>query len=377
MLALVIARHVDYHNSDFFTFWLAGHMIWSGQNPYAAHDWISAHQQFGVTWIPNERFVYPLPLAFFYAPLGRLSLHDAYVTFVFLSQMALWIAICILLSREPSLTDRRYLLPFVASIALFRPVWITLRNGQMGAWLLVILVGVIQLWRNKRWFWGGMLLALVGLKPNLGIPIIALVSLWLWRQGRKKALAGILIAGGGLMLLGMLWLPSWIVDYWAIGNTKMNQTFGYAASLWGLAFFLASFRYTTGMLLGWAFTLALAGGISWMLWKHHASLTESEVVSLAVGTALLITPYIWPYDQILLLILLVEILVEMKKRCYPYLAITTLPLLLDGLSIGLLWVALQIHKEVLSGLTSFVALGILLYKILYARTTEQTSSCTS
>ncbi|MGA7607447.1 MAG: hypothetical protein WCA79_16135, partial [Anaerolineales bacterium] len=66
--------HQDYTNANFFFFWLAGRMMWTGQNPYNATQWLAGHDAYGATWKPNQIFPYPLPLAFLMAPLGLISL---------------------------------------------------------------------------------------------------------------------------------------------------------------------------------------------------------------------------------------------------------------------------------------------------------------
>ncbi len=63
LLAIRIVNSIDWRNNDFFTFWLAGHLILQGGNPYDPAQWLAGHHDFGVTWIPNQAYVYPLPLS--------------------------------------------------------------------------------------------------------------------------------------------------------------------------------------------------------------------------------------------------------------------------------------------------------------------------
>src|SRR5512146_543776 len=79
LVALKVISPVDYANSDFFTFWLSGHLAALGQDPYVAGTWIAAHYQFGATWIPNATFIYPQPLSLLFIPLGLLPVHGAFV----------------------------------------------------------------------------------------------------------------------------------------------------------------------------------------------------------------------------------------------------------------------------------------------------------
>src|SRR5215831_2991187 len=73
LMVLLSARSLDLlgsDNTDFYTFWLAARMNWTGQNPYAAADWLAASRADHVPWIPNPIFPYPLPLATLLAPVG-------------------------------------------------------------------------------------------------------------------------------------------------------------------------------------------------------------------------------------------------------------------------------------------------------------------
>ncbi|MFH1184005.1 MAG: hypothetical protein V1755_03060 [Chloroflexota bacterium] len=65
---------IDYGNSNFVFFWIAGRMVLSGENPHDSAQWLEQHDANNVTWRPNQIFPYPLPLAFRLAPLGLVSL---------------------------------------------------------------------------------------------------------------------------------------------------------------------------------------------------------------------------------------------------------------------------------------------------------------
>lgn len=358
IFVLILSAKVDYRNSDFFSFWLAGHMVWTGENPYIAQEWIHAHRQFEANWISDPRFLYPLPLSIFYAPFGLLPLREAYVLFVFLSSWMIIFSICILLS--PELRDKHYIFPLLAGVALFRPVWITLHNGQIGALLLWMLAIVIWLWNQERWFWGGIIFAWAGLKPNLGMPIIGIVALWLILQRHKAALKGILVSGILLVLMGMALSPNWILEYWGIGHYKLSHTFGYASSLWGLSFYITKFHALKGLWLGWMTTILTLVGALFFLWKRHNSLTVAQVFAIAISSSLWVTPYTWPYDQVLLLIPIITILETMTRRRFPYLIVSITPLILDIIAILLLLRSIQIQKEVLNGI---IPLMILIFSI--------------
>ena len=358
-VAIEIVKEMGYLNNDFFTFWLAGHMLWTGQNPYIASDWISGHSQFGVTWVPNEKFVYPLPLALFYAPLGYLSLYDARVTWVFLSEVMITLSVFALISLQTNSTRKYYIIPILAGVVLFRPTYITLFFGQISGLVLFLLVGVVYLWEMKKWLLGGMVLPLVMLKPSLGGPILIILALWLLIQKRGAALVGIAVSAFALMFVGMMLDSNWIIEYLAIGKNKMAESFGFSPTLWGLAAYVSGFDIYRTLFLGGAAISILLAGVFYLMWRKHKTMTPAWIASVAITTALLVTPYAWPYDQLLLVIPIVTIMMTMVTRRYPFVLTSMVFVILDLMAIALFIISARIQLEtpnVLIPLVIFCAL---------------------
>jgi hypothetical protein len=363
-VALEIVKFIDYHNSDFFTFWLAGHMMWTAQNPYLTTDWINGHNQFGVTWIPNGSFVYPLPLALFYAPLGYFSLYTAFVTWIFLLEVMITVSVLAIISLQPNPARKYYIFPILAGAALFRPTFIILFGGQISGLLLFILTGVILLWGKEKWLWGGMLLALVVLKPNIGGPILLIISFWLLIQKRVAALAGMAISGLALMLIGLMLNLNWVVEYLAIGSSKMSQNFGISPTLWGVAAYITGFNIYPAIFLGGVAIAIVLTGVFTLIWRKQKAITPAWMVSMAITTTLLVTPYTWPYDQILLVIPIITIIMEMMTRKVPFWLTSILFLLLDMLAIALFLISARIQMETLSVLVPLIIFGGLVFCIV-------------
>ena len=92
--ALQNLARIDYRNSNFVFFWLAGRMAVTGEDPYNEAQWLAQHEINHVTWQADPVFSYPLPLAVFLAPLGLLPLDAAYVCWQLFSLAVL--AVCCL-----------------------------------------------------------------------------------------------------------------------------------------------------------------------------------------------------------------------------------------------------------------------------------------
>jgi len=354
--AVRTVRSISTTDSDFFTFWLAGWMNWARQNPYSSQQWIAGHTRFGAVWIPNPIFPYPLPLAVFLAPLGLLALEQAYVLWFYTSEAAILIFLVLIVGMWPAPKATSYLFPLVAGAFLFRPTLITLQNGQLGAIFLLILALTLLLWERERWFLGGLCLALVALKPTLGMPLLLLAGLWLAGQKKYAALAGIFLSTTILALMGYMRDPAWIAQFLAVGNRKLGETLGYSPTLWGLSGAICRHDWACTVTLGGILSICLLAFTSYILLKKGASLSPLIALSLILPVTVLITPYLWAYDQILLLIPISVATLWIAREGYPFLMAALYPIAMALLAILLLALAMQLGHDGFSALVSLVSL---------------------
>ena len=372
--AVEIVNSLDYPNSDFFSFWLAGHMVWTGQDPYSADEWIAGHHQFGATWISDSQFLYPLPLAIFLAPLGLFSLYHAYIIWVVLLQLMIAISVLLLLSVRTDLQYKHYILPILAGIVLFRPTIITLFNGQLSGMLLLISALVIYFWEKEMWWQGSVFLPLLALKPNVGIPIIALLSIWLLLRKKIRMLGWMALSALALLIIGLVIDPHWVNDYLGIGNLKLSQTFGYSPTVWGFVAYISGFKLNPTLVFGGLAAIVLLVGCLFTLVRKREFLSLMMVYSIIIATTLLITPYTWSYDQVLLIIPIIVIMIEMMSRHYPYLLTASIFLLFDVLTLVLLLASAKIQMEVLNAIIPLAIYCILFIFILTMKSEKQLNS---
>lgn len=362
--AVKIVNSLDYPNSDFFSYWLAGHMVLTGQDPYSSYEWIDGHHQFGATWISDSQFLYPLPLAIFLAPLGLFTLYHAYIGWVVLLEFMIIISVLLLLMAKKNLQFKPYIIPILAGIALFRPTITTLFNGQLSGMLLLISALVIYFWEKEKWWQGSVLLPLLALKPNVGFPIIALLSIWLLVRKQIRMFGWMALSAFALLIIGLVRDPHWVSDYLSVGNTKLSQTFGYSPTVWGLAAYISGFKINPTLVLGSLAAIVLLVVCLFTLVRKREYLSPMMVYGIVIATTLLITPYTWPYDQVMLIIPIMVIMIEMVSRQYPYLLTASIFLFFDMLSIVLLVVSAKIQMEVLNAIIPFCTYCVLLIFIL-------------
>jgi glycosyl transferase family 87 len=359
LIALRVVSPVEYANSDFFTFWLSGRFVLTAQNPYSADLWVAAHHQFGATWISDMTYIYPLPLSLFFVPLGLLPLYQAFVLWVALTQLMLLISVSLLLKPYSFAVYKHYLAPLLAGIVLFRATIVTLHNGQISGLLLLTTALIAYLWGKGRWWQGSIFLPILALKPNLGLPIILLLSVYL--VFRKQIRALLAAAGAGLVLvcIGLLQDPNWIVEFWRAGNAKLSATFGYSPTIWGVSAYLCNHNLACTAAYGGAAGVLLLIGCIYVLGAKNASLPPIWAISFAVTVTLLLTPYTWPYDQLLLIIPIITVVMHLARRGFPFLPTALLFVGIDILAFIVLGISAGIQIESWSAVIPLWVLALL------------------
>jgi len=343
---------------DFFTFWLAGHLLSLGQSPYDAGLWLAGHARFGIAWIPNQTFIYPLPLGLLFTPFGLLPYRTAFVVWLVLLQFMMLAAAALLLKPWPPALVRRLFPPLLAGLLIFRPTILTVDYGQLSGMLLLVLAGGVALWEKEKWWQGGAVLALLALKPNLGVPILALLSFYLLLRKRWAALAAEAASGLALLLAGWAVDPGWVGSFLRAGGAKLSQTFGFSPTVWGASTLLCAYRLNCVVALGGTMGLVLLAGVVTLIAVERARLTPSLAAGLAVAATLLLTPYTWTYDQFLLALPIFAVLLGLAGKGGRPLPAFLIFMTIDVLAFVLLGVSARTRLEVWSVAVPLAVLGL-------------------
>jgi hypothetical protein len=306
--------HVDFRNSNFFVFWLAGKMISSGQDPYNAVQWAAGHDMYGVTWRPNETFLYPLPLGFVVAPLALLPLQTAYFAWQLLSQVLIALVVWILLRDRPEARFQRLFLPLVVFLMFFGPVYLTLQVGALGAFTLLAVGTAILAWDTRASFAAGALLALTLLKPSQGVPIALLAAVWMVARRDWKGLLGLTGGTIALLVLGMLADPLWTVQFARSSRALLHETLGQQSNLISYAYLACGHGLTCTWILGGLASALVLSACGVLLWRWQCLLSPWESFNIIIPVAFVSTFYLWSYDQILYVIPIVWIAMVLLER---------------------------------------------------------------
>jgi hypothetical protein len=373
LVAVRIVNSMESHtdNIDFYNIWLGGHLVAFGGNPYDTTQWAAAYPPHTLDGALNPAFLYPLPLALFLAVFGWLPFHTAYIAWVTLLQLMIIISLGTVWLHMASPRARYLIIPFLAGIILFRPTTLTLTQGQVSALFLSILIGTALAWEGKRWFLGGVLLGLLALRPNLGFIILAFLSIWLLQKKGWSALMGIAASCLVLLAVGLIYDPHWVTEYLAIGGEKLTSTFGGAPTVWGLSALVCHNGKPCMLTVGGIATMAFIIAFLWLSYRYK-SMRPTVAVALAIVVTLLVTPYTWTYDQLLLIIPIAVVTFALDRQSRSILPAGLLFPLLDVLVVVLL-----IFDELLQGeiLNAFLPLVIFFLCVwCFTRSTKREAS---
>jgi hypothetical protein len=365
LAASKMVSSIDYRNSDFVSYYLAGLMTLQRRNPYVTEQWIAGYHLLNATWIPNPIFQYPLPLAILLTPLGLLDLYSAFVLWLIISGVLIGLVCTGWIALQKVKKRAAYLLPLLAGAFLFRPTLVTFHDGQLGAFLLFIIASVALIWTRGAWFYGGLMLGFTMLKPSVGFPLLAFTGIWLVFQRRYAALAGLIASGLCLAILGSAWDSNWPTDFLSNSNKMLAEFFGISASLWGVSGAICRYQADCARFLGGLMAAGFSAMIILFLWTKRRTLDPLAALGITSAAAVIVTPYIWAYDQILTLIAVIATMTIAIRKPYAYLAIASYPILIAMMSAALLLIAMRVgrdHWSVLMPLASLATLIVVLQR---------------
>ncbi len=338
-------QQLDPHRLDFTHFWLAGHMNVESLNVYDS-DWVNERLDNGIQWIPENYFLYPLPLSVLLSPLGMLPLNLAYITWVFVSQVCI-LASILLLMKHFYLHDLPYIeWMTMAGIFLFRPSFIVIVSGQIDPYLLFSMALSAYFFGKRRYLASGVLLSFISLKPSLGIPILVLVGLWFLIKRHWKAIAGMLSGLILLFLIGAVRNPYWLLEYLSVTQQKMTESYTLHSTLWGFSS-LMPFDLTGQVAFGLVVALTLVGVDLYLFRKIQFRNDLFPLLAIIIPIGLLVAPYAWVYNQILLAIPIVFILAHLSQPG-QWKPPSLFMIELDALAIGLAIVSYELQHDILS-----------------------------
>ncbi|HET9905464.1 MAG TPA: glycosyltransferase 87 family protein, partial [Anaerolineales bacterium] len=240
----------------------------------------------------------------------------------------------------------------IAGIFLFRPSFSVIFNGQILSLLLLLVSVSILLFHDQRWLGGGLALSLLSLKPSIGLPILALTAVWLFAKKQWQGILGIAVGCITLLLVGMLIDPNWPIEYIGVSGDSFSKYFGLHPTLWGVVdkIFVQDAK---SLVAGAVISTIIALTEVYILNRKDINNSPIEAFASILPAGLLIAPYSWSYDQILLAVPLIYLMIRIVFSNGDRMAVLFL-FGMVALSISLVVVAYMIRHDVWSFLNSFL-----------------------
>ena len=317
LFALAVAAAAWIYHSygpgvDFASYWAAGRLALAGQ-PSLAYD-VEAHRAIEMT-VANMGglmpFPYPPPFLFAVSPF---AFHPFWLAYL------LWMAVTagLYFAGTRLFVAPRY--AFAHPAALVNAV--IGQNGFLTS--SIFLFGIAAL--ATRPFAAGAILGLLVIKPQLALLVpVALLAARQWRAIGGAAVSSLALLGLAAIIFGLDSYRGFIAIGGDYGQFMAADRWNWAeqASVFGFFRFFGVPQVSAFCLQGIA---ALAAAI--LTWRSWAQRHEQRGAILAAAT-LLVPPYVFTYDSLLLILPLAVLLGEPERRWRAGLAwlLLALPLL--------------------------------------------------
>ncbi len=274
--------------------WGPAHLLLHRQSPYRTDLLVAVDPLFGqvnAVWLP--------PLIGLFLPVGWMDSDRLVNLWLALNLLLLPTLIGLTWEKAPPSLPRGGLIALV--LLLFPPLLTNLVIGQSSLVALGLFLVATRLLAGRRFSWAGLALVPTLSKPQLAVLVLPGLALAAFRQG-KKALRSFLLA----LLVGTaattlpFWLlyPAWLPDLWRAIRENPD---------WFQPTLYTNLHLLLGP-AGWALAGLLGLGLfalNLRLWWRYS---PEEVLPWSLALTTVASPYIWTWDMVLLLPLMLRCL---------------------------------------------------------------------
>ncbi len=280
---------------DYEAYWAASRLLLRGHDPYDLDALLALQRGLGhteelpqVMW--NAPFALPLIL-----PCGLAPYAASRVAWL-LASLVLVLATVELLWRSYG-PPRDRLVGLVAA-GVFVPVVTTIKDGQLGPWMLLGLAGFLGCARAGRWWLAGALLPLVAIKPHSVHLLWPALALWCARTRQWRVVAGGALSTGVLLGVALLFDPQVLAHHRAALVVKGLQF----VEVYPTATLASRLR----LALGWdpTWPLVVLPALAWVwfaarAWaRRRAPFDWQTELPLLVAVSLVSAPYAWSHHLV-------------------------------------------------------------------------------
>ena len=227
--------------------------------------------------------------------------------------------ICAIVLMAPAAVGREQIPPWLSCFiaVLYLPFFDSLIWGQLGILLAFSIVLFLYLERKGRLGLAALSLFPLSVKPHLFLLVCVPGWLWFWQLSREKRREfGIALMAGGVALAGTVTVlsPMALVWWWkALWNPTAVMGFT-PTTTWKTATLATWVRdlLTTldGKVPSWPMVwipVASFAGVIWYYMRDKRVIVWSETLPVLLCITLITAPYVWLYDQSILIVCLMVV----------------------------------------------------------------------
>jgi len=291
--------------NDFAEYWAAGRLNLSGGNPYDPEQLLVLQKKIGWTKPEPERMWNPPWTLILVTPFTILPYSLSWAFWVILQALMVLFSADLLWRFYGGRSSHRWVAWVFAF--LFYPTLILLKSGQIGSFILLGITGFLHFNKKKNWWASGIFAALIAIKPQL--IYLFWVALFFWTIDRRYWTI--------LLALGISGLFATIMP-WVINSGLIHQ---YLHAM-GKPDFINWATPTLGTVLRilfdsdkiWLQFMPPLVGFIWFLqyWPtHRRDWNWGKEMPLLLLISLVSTPFGWGFDQVVLLVAVIQVSVWM------------------------------------------------------------------
>jgi hypothetical protein len=295
-------------NRDYISYWATGHQLVHHGNPYDGVSILWLERSAG--FLDNRPFfMRNPPSAFFLAvPLGFVGARTGAVLWCLALVAALMGSIRMLWIMHGRPRDRLHLFGYC-----FPPTLACLLAGQIGMFLLLGVV-LFLYFHNSRPYFAGAALLLCALKPHLLLPFGVVLIAWIVTRQAYRVLAGAMVALNVSVGLSFFLDPAgWSHYAQMVRASNIRDEFIPTISL-----MLRLVVHRNAVWLQFAPAVVGCAWGFWYFWTRRDRWSWVNHGSLVLVVSVLVAPYAWFTDQVILIPALLQAIYLTRSRSVIY-----------------------------------------------------------
>jgi hypothetical protein len=272
---------------DFVTYWAAGRLFLTGQDPYSMSAMLGIERSLGWSYAHTLVMLNPpwtLPFVALLALLPFAAAHHAWLAV----SLVLEIACALVLWRYFGGEHRQRWIALVV-VATFLPAATAEHMGQITPLILVGITGFLVALRRGRYVLAGLCLLLFGLKPHLLYLVLLAILMWSIQMRKWAVLISPALCAVGASLAAVAFNRNVLGYFHETVQAAVDTPCGVGGAL----------RAIFGVQHVWLQFLPSACGLVWFAWywmRHRAAWRWVERLPLLLLVSIGTAPYFWAHD---------------------------------------------------------------------------------